>query len=432
MIGFVGLSHLGIVSSIAVASKGFKVIAYDPRSDVTASLQRGEIPVHEVDLPELLERSKNQIQFTSTPNDLARCQVVVVSIDVKTNEQNLADITELKKLINELKPILKSGTTLVVLSQSPLGFTRSINEIFRATGVEVYHQVETLIFGRAVERALKPERYIIGCEYPEKALPEAFQKLLAAFDCPLLSMRYESAELAKMAINMYLVSSVSTTNTLAEICENVGAEWSEIAPALRLDKRIGQYAYLGPGLGIAGGNLERDLIAISNLSKDHGTDAGIIDAWLRNSQYRRDWALRTVFSKVLSKAESPRLAVWGLAYKAGTHSIKNSPSLAFLSALRNTEVSAYDPQVKSIENPELSWVKCSGRMSPIDACSNADALAVLTPWDEFKTINLLEVRKALKGNVIIDPYSVLDQSECRRLGFEYYRLGSPQACNEKR
>src|SRR5262249_55842422 len=147
----------------------------------------------------------------------------------------------------------------------------------------LYYQVETLVFGRAVERATQPERYIIGCADPQRPLPAPYQALLGAFGCPLLPMRYESAELAKIAINCCLVASVSVANTLAELSEGIGADWGEISPALKLDRRIGAYSYLSPGLGIAGGNLERDLATVLRLSEATGSEASVIASFVRNS-----------------------------------------------------------------------------------------------------------------------------------------------------
>src|SRR5207253_4271520 len=132
--------------------------------------------------------------------------------------------------------------------QVPPGFTRAL----AVPPDRLYYQVETLVFGRAVERAMRPERFIVGCANPQQSLPPAFLAFLKAFNCPILTMRYESAELAKISINCYLVAAVSAANMLAEASEAIGADWAEIAPALRLDRRIGEHAYLNAGLGLAG------------------------------------------------------------------------------------------------------------------------------------------------------------------------------------
>ena len=170
---------------------------------------------------------------------------------------------------------------------------------------------------------MQPERFIVGAHDPARSLPASLQAWHASFKCPVLVMGLESAELAKIAINFFLVSTVATTNTLAEICEAIGADWNEIVPALRLDRRIGPHAYLKPGLGIAGGNLERDLVTVQSLAVRHGAEAGIVTAWQRNSRHRRDWAIRQIQRAFPSKEHRAVLAVWGFAYKADTHSTKN-------------------------------------------------------------------------------------------------------------
>src|SRR5262249_33391294 len=181
---------------------------------------------------------------------------------------------------------LSPRALLVVLCQVPPGFTRGLPW----SSERLFYQVETLVFGRAVERATRPERYIVGCAEPSKALPKVLATLLGAFGCPILPMRYESAELAKIAINCCLVASITTANTLAEISERIGAAWSEIVPALKFDARIGPGAYLAPGLGLAGGNLERDLATILGLSEAVGSEASVIRAFVANSRHRPDWA----------------------------------------------------------------------------------------------------------------------------------------------
>jgi UDPglucose 6-dehydrogenase len=208
-----------------------------------------------------------------------------VAPDIATDDFGRSDLAPIDDLLNLTFSAARDDAVIVVLSQVPPGFSRERIRSERA----LYYQVETLIFGRAVERALYPERYIIGCADPKEALPVAYEAFLVAHNCPILKMRYESAELAKISINMCLVASVSTANTLAELCEKIGADWSEIVPALKLDRRIGQFSYLAPGLGIAGGNLERDLATVCNFADEFGTDSGVVKSWIANSKRRRDW-----------------------------------------------------------------------------------------------------------------------------------------------
>lgn len=249
VVGYAGMTHLGFVSAVAAAARGCSVIAYDPDRKRIELLRRGELQVVEPDLPQLFSRYRSRLTVTDQARDLKACEIVYVAPDIPTDQFGTSNLEPIRTLLALVEEGLEPQTVLVVLSQVPPGFTRSLAP--RRGGL--FYQVETLIFGRAVERALYPERVIVGCADPKAALPKSLADFLGTFACPILPMLYESAELAKISINMCLVASVTISNTLAELCENIGADWSEIVPALKLDKRIGQYAYLSPGLGIAGG-----------------------------------------------------------------------------------------------------------------------------------------------------------------------------------
>ena len=416
MLGFAGMTHLGLVSGVAAAEKGFNVVCYDPDVARVDALARGELPVSEPQLANLVARNKSRLGFASSSGALRACDVVFVAPDVATDNQGNSSLDTINKLLDEVFAAVREDTIIVVLSQVPPGFTRSKQRKDRV----LYYQVETLIFGRAVERALYPERYIVGCADPATPLPAAYAATLAQYGCPVLPMRYESAELAKISINMCLVASVSVANTLAELCENIGADWSEIVPALKLDKRIGQHAYLTPGLGIAGGNLERDLATVCSFADRHGTDAGVVRAWVANSCHRRDWALRTVYREVLSELTDPVIAVLGLAYKQDTHSIKNSPSIAMLEHLKLFRVRVFDPVVPASAAPNPH---CYGAKSELDACEGADALVVMTPWPQFSRLNAAEVAHRMHGKIVIDPYAMLNANESRAAGLKRLTLG---------
>ncbi len=420
MIGFAGLSHLGLVSTVAVASKGFDVIGFDPDPALTEGLAAGRLPLFEPGLEPLMAASRSRIRFTSAPSDLGACDVVYVAIDIATSPSNESDLGPLHALIDRVLPHLRPGATLVLHSQIPPGFTRRLAGRLGERAIRLYYQVETLIFGRAVERALRPERVIVGCPDGAEPLPPAYAALLAAFDGPLLRMRYESAELCKIAINLFLISSVTVTNLLSEVCEKIGADWSEIAPALRLDRRIGPHAYLSPGLGLSGGNLERDLATIGRLGAEAGADVSPAAAFERDSEYRSRWVLRQVHAHVLSRVDSPALAVWGLAYKPDTRSTKNSPAVALIEQLRGVAIRAYDPQVRL--DPGYAWVVPAS--TPLEACRGADGLVVMTPWAEFAAVPLSEVRASLRTPVVIDPFGLLaSKAGDPSLRIRYRRLG---------
>ena len=179
------------------------------------------------------------------------------------------------------------------------------------------------------------------------------------------------------------MSSISVANTLAELCEGIGAEWSEIAPALKLDRRIGQHAYLSPGLGIAGGNLERDLATVIRMSEDVGSDAGVVRAWIANSRHRRDWAARTIKRVLLDKTPEATVAVWGLAYKENTQ-------LGEELAVAGDAAATAGPHgwcctIPSSRQARRGTCVATGAAEPLQAVAGADALMILTPWPQYKS-----------------------------------------------
>jgi UDPglucose 6-dehydrogenase len=417
-VAFVGMTHLGLVSAVGTACKGVSVLGVDRDAALIGRLQEGKLPVLEPGLDDALSANGDRLRFSADFADLNACDVVYIAPDVPTDDKGQSDLSGIRVLIDEVTPHLAPDAVLVVMCQVPPGFTRALS----LPHERLFYQVETLVFGRALERVTDPERFIVGCADPRRPLPESYETLLEAFGCPILPMRYESAELAKISINMCLVASIGVANTMAELCEQLGADWSEVVPALKLDRRIGQYSYLAPGLGIAGGNLERDLATVIRLAGEHETDSGIVQAWLHNSRHCRDWALRTLQRAVLETHADPLVAVWGLAYKENTHSVKNSPSLATLQQLPDVRLCVHDPVVPA---EKLAHPRARSAKDPMSALAGADVLMILTPWPQYRAIAAAEVAAALPGGLVIDPYRVLDPEAAQAAGLTYYTLGMP-------
>lgn len=415
VIGFAGLTHLGIISSVAAAAKGYHVIGFHDDAELVLKLNSATFPVQEAQLPDLFRENRERMTFTADVKALSTCHIVYISIDIHTNENGESDLGPIQKIIGQVSNVLKPDACFVILSQVSPGFTRQIALDHR----RLFYQVETLICGRAVERAMCPERFIVGCDDPSLPLPRHLNSFLNTFNCPILQMRYESAELAKISINICLVASISAANTLAEICEKIAADWSEIVPALRLDRRIGHYSYIVPGLGISGGNLERDLHSALRLSEDHNTDGGVISSWLNNSQRRKKWPFEILKETILTQNPEATIAVLGLAYKENTHSTKNSPALVLIENLSDCKIKAYDPVVDAC----VAGKRVSGASSALDAANGADAVAIMTPWPEFRDISPADLAATMKGRTVIDPYGMLDGKKVRSAGLDYFTLG---------
>jgi UDPglucose 6-dehydrogenase len=417
-IGFAGLSHLGLCSAAAAAARGFDTIGFDVDAERVARIGRGELPIVEPGLDDQVAAHRERLTFTTDPTALGACDLVYLSLDVPTDDRGDSDLAPIRALIALIAPHLARNALLVILCQVPPGFTASLG----FDPDRLFYQVETLIFGRAVERALHPERFIIGTRTPDKPLPASLTRFLDAFGCPILPMRLASAELCKISINLCLVASVSVANTLAELSERLGADWSEIVPALRLDQRIGPFAYLKPGLGIAGGNLERDLVSVTRMADLLGSEAGIVRGFIADSRYRRDWLLRAVQATVPKGPES-RLAILGLAYKEDTASIKNSPALALIAGLGQRMITVYDPVVRL---PDRYGATVTQATQMEDACRGADALVLATPWAEFRRLDPALLAGLMRGRIIIDPYGMLDGTGFAAAGYTYRAIGRPE------
>jgi len=414
-IGFVGMTHLGLVSSLCAAEKGFDVVCFDLDHQLIEDIAQGRLPISEPRLIEVLGNNREKVILTSNADGLSDCNLIYVSPDIATNDKGDSDLSAIDQLLDLVFSASTPDTVIVVLSQVPPGYVRSKKLNKR----KLFYQVETLIFGQAVHRALNPERYIVGCADPHLPLPPQYLEFLEAHDCEILKMRYESAELAKISINMFLVASVTTANTLAELCEQIGADWHEIVPALRLDRRIGPYAYLNPGLGISGGNLERDLATFKSYAKKKYTEYGVVDAWIQNSEHRKSWLSKKLSEIRLTKAHPSTVAVLGLTYKENTHSVKNSPAIKFLRSISGLKIKAYDPAASFDVVPN----HIQRVLNIEDALDGADVLIVATAWPEFKNISIDQLVNNMSGRVIIDPYRILSEVQLRAKGFEYYSLG---------
>lgn len=426
LVAYVGLTHLGLVSAAAALQKGFEVLCFDPDESLVAQLKKGIYPIQEPGFREALEENKGHLTFTSDVNALRSADLLYVAPDIPTNDKGESDLRKITSLINLIVPAVSQDACLVILSQVSPGFTRSLQKagaFATLAPTHVYYQVETLVFGIAMQRALYPERFIVGADAPHHPLNPKLETFLKAFTCPLLVMDYESAEFCKICINAFLAATVSTTNTLEEICQKIGAKWTDIIPALRLDKRIGEYAYLAPGLGLSGGNIERDLATLQSLTHKTGACGATITSFIQNSHHRRNWALQVFAQHILPtfKGKPPTLAMLGLAYKENTHSIKNSAAVKLLSQLNGFPVNVYDPLVKTLPLEKGTIIH---KESAVEAIKDADVLFLMTPWAEFKTLSLQNLLPLMGNKFIVDPYKLLriEKDSVSPHDFTYYTL----------
>ena len=417
IVGFVGLSHLGLITSTVLSTLGFKTICYDLNKSTINDLKSLKTSINEPELDDVLKFASLNQTFTSDFDDLKQCEVIYVSDDVPTDEFGKSDTNLINDSALRVSTLTKDAC-IVILSQVNPGFTRAISS---QISNQLYYQVETLIFGDAIKRSRSPERIIVGSLNNKTALNPGLKRILEAYNCPILVFDYESAEFTKISINAFLATDVSLSNTLAEICEVSGANWTEIVSALKLDKRIGASRYLRPGLGISGGNIERDLNTISEIAHSNGLKSEIIQSIITSNSHHKSWVIRRLNQLGILAMEKMSIGIWGLSYKENTNSIKNSPSLEIINQLPSSfYVYAHDPVVQtlSVKNKLLELVK-----NPEIILEKADILLVLTPWVHYKKYANSEELKKFSGKIIIDPYQVLDKEYCKSIGINYLTIG---------
>tara|TARA_B100000963_G_scaffold360988_1_gene394224 strand:+ start:1617 stop:2858 length:1242 start_codon:yes stop_codon:yes gene_type:complete len=399
---FCGISHLSLNYGAVAAKNNYKVIFFDYEKKIKSFFEKNLI-IKEPKLKFYLNKYKDNIKFVSSLDEKIKNTLIFVAIDIKTNNRNQSNYKYINKLIEYLtcKNFLRKNP-LIIKSQVKPGFTRKINWPKKL----LYYQVETLIFGNAIDRAEYPERIIFGSHDGKLKIEKNYLSYLKKFKCPIINMKYEEAELSKMYINAYLVNDLILTNILSTISKKKNLDWSVSSKALKLDKRIGKYAYLEPGLGISGGNLERDIINLSLISKKLKINTKLFDVFINESEARKSWISKNIkkFQKDKLIKSKSKIGLIGLTYKINTNSIKNSPSFDVIKNLYGHKVWCYDKNLygQTLENYQIQWLDL------IEIVKNVDILFIMHRYSQLKYIKL---NKNLK--LIFDPYKILNKNKIK-------------------
>jgi len=403
-VAYFGLSHLGIVSAISLASKRINCIGVDLDTKLVEKLGKQEWPINEPGLAEASDAAKGYISFSSDLTSLRTCDIVYISQDVPTDDFGRSDLRGVERLVNLAAQNIPIESRIVILCQVPPGFTNRMKKYHS----KISYQVETLVFGQALSRAITPERIIVGVDNPDMPLDANFSYVLGQFSCPILVMNYESAEFTKISINAFLAASITTTNSLNEIARSIGADWDSVKKALHLDRRIGPYAYLKPGLGIAGGNIERDLQTLDELGSVISAETSLFRTFLSKSEHQKKWILEEISSIISATNPKVSIGILGVAYKENTHSTKNAMSLEVISKFSQNIVGYYDPLASLPE--EFSAIKIYD--SAHECITESDVIVIMTPWKEFSHLDLSFIsEKKMKSFKIIDPYGIINRSK---------------------
>lgn len=428
-IAVLGLWHLGTVTAACLARLGHTVTGIECDAAVVERLQRGEPPVDEPGLGELLAEgiAAGRLFFSADPHAAAGAEVVWAAHDTPVDEEDRADVSGVMADLTRVAPHMDAGAVLLVSAQLPAGTAARVEaELARLPAgrpVSVAVSPENLRLGKAVECFLKPERIIVGVRRGDAAARGRLEKLFASLaPAPVIWMGVESAEMTKHALNAFLATSVAFANEIAVLCERLGADGLEVAQGLKSDIRIGPRAYLTPGASFAGGTLARDLVYLRGLASREGIDATLLPAVKESNDRHKFWAVRRL-EELLGGVAGKRVAVWGLTYKPGTDTLRRSLALEICARLaeKGATVAAHDPKAAVLPPGTPEPVQLAP--DPLGAAGGADALVICTEWPEYRTIDLAEAAGAMRRPLLVDPNGFLDASRARDAGFEVVRVG---------
>jgi len=376
-ISFFGLSHLGLNYLAASAAKGFKVIGYDENKELIERLKLKKKIFNEPFLFENLKKYKKNITFTSNVNDLKKSKIIFISSDIDTNKNGKSDLKKIKKSIRVIKSKL-SNKNLIIMSQVKPGFTKKI--VWNKS--KLFYQVETLIFGEAFKRALNPERIILGVDNSLKKINSEVRKFYKKFKCPIIKTDFNTAEIIKISINVYLISSITTTNLLAKIVKKMKGNWIDLENALRLDKRIGKYAYLRPGNAFSGGTLARDLNFLIKVGKKFETNHQLIKSVNKSNAVHSRFLENILYKNINSK--KTKILQIGLSYKKNTSTVRRSIPYKLFNSLKNKYyIKVYDKYLINHKKEVLHLSKYFlSRLSK----EKFDLILIFSKIDNFKKI----------------------------------------------
>jgi UDPglucose 6-dehydrogenase len=450
-IAIVGSGYVGLVAAACMAEIGHRVICIDNDESKIQALQKGECIIHEEFLPELLDRhAGTRLRFTT---DLAQAvresAVVFIAVGTPPCESGEADLSVLEAVCHEIAVNIDRYKVIVVKSTVPVGTNDWVRRVLIRCGVSqklfcVASNPEFLREGTAVTDFLYPDRIIIGsdCQRSRMVLEQLYMPMTtgeysrrkeaipipdeAPLPARLICTHTRSAEMIKHASNAFLAMKVSFINAVANICEVAGADVNEVCEGMGADQRIGS-KFLKPGIGYGGSCFPKDLMALHAVARDYGTGFHLLEEVMRINEDQRRFFLRKVRS-ALWTLKGKRLAVLGLAFKGGTDDVRESPAIAMVRLLlkEKCQITAYDPAAMERARQEFEPGSVTFAASSYEAARGADALLILTDWEEFSALDFLRLRKELRHPIIIDGRNMYSLEDMERYGFSYVSVGRPE------
>jgi UDPglucose 6-dehydrogenase len=453
-IAVVVAGYVGLVAGACFSDLGHDVILVDNDQQKLDALKNGQVPIHEKFLPELLERHRGQrLTFSDDLHSAVEASdAIFIAVGTPPTEDGHADLSYVESVARAIPAAINSYKVIVEKSTVPVYTSEWVRKIILRNAAapdsfDVASNPEFLREGTAVTDFLYPDRIVVGADSEPCAAvlrkiyapltdgsyyqrPDAIpQPDRAQIPPPLIITSTKSAELIKHASNAFLAMKISFINAVASVCESVGANVQQVCQGIGTDSRIGP-RFLNPGIGYGGSCFPKDLKAFRAVARECGYDFRLLDEVMLINEEQRHRFLRKVRS-ALWTLRGKRLAVLGLAFKGGTDDIRESPAMLLIQTLlqEGCTISAYDPaaqdRAKEVLNSSIEYAE-----NPYAAAHKADALLVLTEWDEFATLDMNRIHAELKYPIVIDGRNLYDPEVMASLGFTYYSVGRPAVTGE--
>jgi UDPglucose 6-dehydrogenase len=438
-IAMIGTGYVGLVSGVCFSDFGHDVVCVDKMADKVATLQAGRTPIYEPGLEDMLARNAaaGRLSFsTDLAAAVAGARAVFIAVGTPTRRgDGHADLSYVYAAARELADVIAPGTVVVTKSTVPVGANREVKRIIAArlaeTGREIAFDVasnpEFLREGAAIEDFMRPDRVVCGIETDtaEQVMREIYRPL-SLRDAPVMFTTLESAELIKYAANAFLAAKITFINEIADLCEKVGGDVKAVARGIGMDGRIGsKFLHAGPGYG--GSCFPKDTAALARIGQDHACPMRIVETVIEVNDRRKRRMVDKVLDLMGGSASGKRIAVLGVTFKPETDDMRDSPALTIVPALigAGAQVAVTDPQGRKEGEallPGAIWAE-----DAYAAAAGADAVVLLTEWNQFRALDLARLRAVMQGDGFADLRNVYAPQDAAAAGFRYVSVGRAEA-----
>jgi UDPglucose 6-dehydrogenase len=431
-IAVIGSGYVGLITGACFAEFGLNVTCVDIDEKKIKSLRKGVVPFYEPGLEELLRRniSTGRIHFTSNIAEAVEAALVIfIAVGTPPRGDGSADMKFVQGVAKEIANHINSYKVIVTKSTVPVGTGERVRKIIARnlkehTDFDVVSNPEFLREGAGIEDFMRPNRVVIGTSSDQAtAIMKDLYRPLYLIETPIIITDVKTAELIKYASNAFLATKISFINEIANLCENVGADVQVVAKSMGLDRRIGaKFLHAGPGFG--GSCFPKDTRALLQIGKENKARLGVINAVVKANEFQKEKAAKKIINAV-GKLKGKSICILGLSFKPNTNDIREAPALYIIDKLLKggAKIRAFDPvAIKDAKQvmPKITYCK-----DAYDAARGAEAVVIITEWNQFRNLDLNRIKKALKGNLFFDLRNIYDSDRLVKLGFTYYSTGRP-------